>query len=172
VFALFALFGVAAVVAVTFLGHKAEDKLEILGDAATTPQTVDTAHLGAREGDHLVDVGEGVRISGFTATVQETRFAPSFEELPDGSYLVVSVDLENRDDRAQPYDLSHWHLQQPDGALTTPVFADQLTGGSLPPHATVHGRLVFQVGDGTGAYYVTYRPDVLDRGRGIWTIDR
>jgi hypothetical protein len=172
VFALLVLGAVFSIVAITFLGNKAEDKLEELGDAVSTPQTVDPQDLDALEEDHLLDVGEGARISGFTATIREARFASSFEGLPEGSYLVLSVEVENRDDDAQSYDLSHWHVQQPDGTLTPPIVAEALTGGTLAPGSHVEGRLVFQVGDDTGDYFAIYRPDILDEARGIWTVSR
>jgi hypothetical protein len=66
---------VLSIVAITFLGHKVEDKLDAVSDAVGTPELVDPTDPSARPDDHVTAVGEGVRVSGYTATVSSSEFA-------------------------------------------------------------------------------------------------
>jgi hypothetical protein len=171
-FGLLVLIAVLSIVAITFLGKKASDKLEDVGDAISTPSTVDPAHVGARSEDEVLEIGESVRISGFTATVRSAKFTETVEDFPPGSYLVVDVTVENRDDEAQtPFGLP-WYLQDPNGAVVPPMSGDADVTGQIGAGVEADGRLVFQVADLSGEYFLFYRPDPIDKTRGIWPISR
>lgn len=173
VFGMILLIGVISVVAISFFAHKASDKLEQLGDAVSTPELVNPDNLDARDGDKILDVGHEVRISGFTTKVESVEFTSAFENLSPGSYLVVDVTVENRDAKAQPYNLaSDWKLQTPDGVALPPANGDLSTSGSLEAGGKITGQIAFPVGDQTGPYFVLYRPDVFDKARGVWVVAR
>jgi hypothetical protein len=172
VFAMVAVIAVGSIVAITFLGHKASDKLGQVGDALSTPSTVDPAHPGAREQDQVREMGESVRISGFTATVRSADFRSEVEGFGPGQYLVVQVTVENRDDKAQTPIGLPWYLQDPSGAVIPPLSGESAVTGSIGAGAKADGRLVFQVGEQSGDYFLLYRPDPIDEARGVWPISR
>lgn len=89
----------------------------------------------------------------------------------DSGYLtVIDVKIENRDDRAQPYNTFDWRIQTANGQVLDPTFAgDQtLSSGDLVEGGVVEGKVSFDVGPGT--YYIIYKPDPFDADRGIWQI--
>jgi hypothetical protein len=172
VFGLIVLFAIVSIVAITFLGRKASDKLEDVGDALSTPSTVNPADPGERSADEVLDVGESVRISGFTATVESARFEEEVEGFGPGNYLVLAVTVENRDDEPQSAFPPAWLLQQPDGLVTPPISITGGIDGSIDSGATTEGTLVFQVSGAPGDYFVLYRPDPIDETRGVWPVSR
>jgi hypothetical protein len=176
--ALAIFFGLAVIavivvfVAVTFLGRAATKKIDEVGDALSTPSTVDPSDVDARDEDQVLDIGESARISGFTATVKSAKFAETIEGgYPPGGYLVLLVSIENRDDDPQEPTPFSWNLQLPDGQVTGPITMGTLPG-SMEAGQTVEGRLEFDVGDQQGDFFVLYRPDPLDEARGVWTVSR
>jgi hypothetical protein len=172
VFALFAVLAILAVVAITFLGRRASDKLDEVGDALTTPSTIDASNPDARDDDHVLALGASVDISGFTATVRSAEFTEGGEGLAPGNYLAVQVSVENRDHDAQTPIGVAWQLQQPDGSVVFPVSMDGLLNASMDGGATVDGRIVFPVTGDEGNWFVLYRPDPIDQARGVWPVSR
>jgi hypothetical protein len=170
VFGLLALGAVLLVVGIAFLGHKAEDKLNEVGDALSTPSTIDPTNPGARSQDDVLGVGEPVRISGFTTTVRKARFVDTLEGYPPGHYLVLEVTIENRDDRPQTLMRSAWSVQQPASGVVPPIDVDPPLSGSVEANATVSGTVVFQLAGEPGDHFVLYRPDPLDEARGVWPV--
>ena len=171
VFALIAIFAIGLVVAISFFGNKAADKLENVGDALSTPSTVDADNPDARSEDDVLEVGESVKISGFTATVRSAKFVDEVEGFPPGgSYLVLEVTVENRDNEAQTPFPPSWTVQQPDGLVTPPISIDGGVDGSIGANETVEGSVVFQVSGADGKYFVLYRPDPIDESRGVWPV--
>jgi hypothetical protein len=118
--------------------------------------------------DQEAAVGEPVRLGGYTATVTAAELAPG---LLDERVLVVHVRVENRDDRAQPYNVFDWRIQDSAGRVLDPTPSgrdDGLGSGDLVHGGVASGTVAFGVGPGT--YYVIYKPKVFDAARGVWKI--
>lgn len=117
--------------------------------------------------DHEAQVGNAVRLAGYTATVH----GASMQTTPfsDGQIVVIDVSIENRDDGAQPYNTFDWRIQTPNGQVLDPTFiGDNLGSGDLVTGGSVEGQVSFEVEPGT--YYVIYKPDAFNAARGIWQI--
>jgi hypothetical protein len=170
VFALFAIGAVLSVIAIAYFGEKASDKLEDVGDALSTPSTIDASDPGARSEDEVLDIGESVDISGFTATVRSANFVDEVEGFGPGNYLVLDVTIENRDDQSQSPFGEAWTLQQPDGLVVPPIRIDGSIAGSMAGGATASGVIVFQVRSPAGEHFVLYRPDIINESRGVWPV--
>ncbi len=122
-----------------------------------------------RADDHEAEVGESVRLSGYTATLEDAEIE---RDGLIGDHLRVGVALANRDDHAQPYEAWQIGLQTADGVVLDPVLnphEDRIPGGELIPGGEVEGSVVFDVGPGT--YYLVFDPDLVGKARGIWRID-
>jgi hypothetical protein len=109
-------------------------------------------------------IGEPVMIGGYTATVTEAGL--------DSESASIRVDLEitNRDQEPQRVDSTQWTLVNPRvqtlEAATATFLTTELAGG-----ATTTAVVWFTVDPGeTGAYYIQYKPEVLDAARGIWRV--
>jgi hypothetical protein len=63
-------------------------------------------------------------------------------------------------------------LQTPDGVAIPPANADLSTSGSLGGGQQLEGKVAFLVGERSGDFFVLYRPDVFDKGRGVWKVTR
>lgn len=148
------------------------------GDDGASPdaeEQTDTRNLSLyperpdrQDEDHEAEVGQGVRLSGYTASVTGAEI--STEEFL-GEQLTVFVTVENRDDSAQPYNLFDWRIQTENGQVLDPTINfrdDDLGSGDLVSGGTVSGTVAFDVGPGT--YYVIYKPDAFDAARGIWRV--
>lgn len=117
--------------------------------------------------DHEASVGDTVRLAGYTATVT----AAEITSTPLGEQLTVFVEVENRDDSAQPYNLFDWRLQDEAGRVVDPTINlrdDDLGSGDLVEGGTASGTVAFDVG--AGSYYVIYKPDPFNAARGIWQV--
>lgn len=120
--------------------------------------------------DHEATVGGSVRLAGYTATVKGAEI--STNEVLGDRQLTVFVEIENRDDRAQPYNTFHWRLQDKDGRVLDPTLNfrdDDLGSGDLVKGGKASGTVAFDAGPGT--YYVIYKPDPFNAARGIWKIE-
>ncbi len=87
--------------------------------------------------------------------------------------MKVSVVIENRDEKAQPYNYFDWKLQTPEGQVIDPGFTtsdDALKSGDLIAGGKVEGAVVFEIGDQKGNYFIIYKPDPFDAARGIWKV--
>lgn len=120
--------------------------------------------------DHEAELGQAVRISGYTATATGSQVVPG---LLDGQVLVAEVVVENRDDAAQPYNMFDWRLQTPDGQVIDPwgiaEADDSISSGDLVGGGRVEGTVSFEV-ETTGDHYLIYKPDPFDAARGIWLL--
>ncbi|MDQ3107806.1 MAG: hypothetical protein M3Q68_08390, partial [Actinomycetota bacterium] len=142
------------------------DTITQVGEALATPSTVDPADPDGRPEDQVVDVGDQVRISGYAATLELAAFAET------EAVLVVGFAIENRDDRAQPYNFADVRLQWPDGTVVPIQSVDATTAGSLASGERRLAKLTFATGSLQGDFFVIYRPDAFDEARGVWPISR
>ena len=121
-----------------------------------------------QDSDHEAELGQAVRLSGYTATLTKAEmFTPEFGD-PE---FLIHVTVENRDDAAQPYNMFDWRIQTEGGQVLDPTFTmrdDDLGSGDLVQGGTVSGTIAFDVAPGT--YYVIYKPDPFDDPRGIWKV--
>lgn len=118
--------------------------------------------------DHEARVGESVRLAGYTATVTGAELAA---DAFGDQVLVVHVTVENRDKRAQPYNVFDWRIQDAAGRVLDPTVStrdDDLGSGDLISGGRVSGTVAFDVGPGT--YYVIYKPKLFDAARGVWQV--
>lgn len=118
--------------------------------------------------DHEARVGEPVRLAGYTATVTGAELAT---DAFGDRVLVVHVTVENRDERAQPYNVFDWRIQDAAGRVLDPTVStrdDDLGSGDLVSGGRVSGTVAFDVGPGT--YYVIYKPKLFDAARGVWQV--
>jgi putative flippase GtrA len=136
------------------------------------PDLEQTRHPGpeAADGDQAAALGEGVSIDGVVVAVVDAALEQRISNLEDGGYLVVPVSIRNESDATLPYSRSEWRVRTPAGheyqaALTT---VDDLGAGEIPPGGEAAGRVLFEVGDETGAFHVTYAPGYGDGGHGVW----
>jgi hypothetical protein len=151
--------------------ESASDDAPATGSAAGTDtrrQGLYPERADIQSDDHEANLGESVRLSGYTATVTGAEIAtPEFGD----PQLVVHVGVENRDDAAQPYNLFDWRVQNEAGQVLDPTINlrdDDLSSGDLVNGGTVSGTVAFDVPAGT--YYVIYKPDAFDAARGIWKV--
>jgi flagellar basal body-associated protein FliL len=171
VFGVIVLVGVIAVVALALLANKAEDEIDDVTSALSAPETVDPSNPDARDGDEVKNIGDGARISGFTATVESAEFKTGLDDLPPGDYLVVDVTLENRDATQQGFiPGTEWSLQTPQGTVVHPVTPPTSFGSTLAAGAKVPLTVVFPVGEADGDYFLLYRPDIIIGDRGVWPV--
>lgn len=140
------------------------------GDEAN--KTLFPGRPDAQKEDQERNVGESAKLSGYTATVTSAGFQKEVSDFEDGGYVVIEVTIENRDDKAQPYNTFDWKLQTPNGQVIDPGFTSNQTLGSgdLVSGGTVSGKVVFEVGDTKGDFFIIYKPDAFDAARGIWKV--
>ena len=173
VFGIFALIVVGSIVAITFLGREASDRIEELESTIENP-AVDPANPDGQEEDQNVEVGESVELSGYTTTVESAQFTEQLSELETEGYLVADVHVFNRDDEAQPYNLLDWRLQTPNGQILDPTFTSAdgvLSAGDLIKGGNVRGKVIFEIGAATGEFFLIYKPDPFDAARGLWKVE-
>ncbi len=161
---------IVGLIALTAAGvNKAADELEEATEAENAP--VDPLRPDAQKEDQRVALGESVQISGYTATVRSASFQQSLNEFQDEGFLVIEVSVQNRDDKAQPYNTFDWKLQTPNGQVIDPGFAgEQLGSGDLIKGGKVEGKIIFEIGVTKGDFFVIYKPDAFDAARGVWPV--
>lgn len=148
-----------------------------VGDCEGPRDTEDTRSLclyperpDRQEEDHEAEVGQSVRLSGYTATVTGSRTAPG---LIGGSVLIAEVSVQNRDDEAQPFSQFDWRLQTPGGQVIDPWGLteedDDIGSGDLVNGGSVEGTVSFEV-ETAGDYFLIYKPDAFDAARGVWKV--
>ena len=130
--------------------------------------------VDAQREDKERDIGQGVEISGYTATVSALAFQQSVSDFETDGYVMADVNVFNRDDKAQAYSISDWKLQTASGQVLDPTFvtSEILRSGDLVTGGTVAGRVPFKVGTEKGDFYLIYKPDAFDAARGIWKVTR
>lgn len=135
------------------------------GDAKLFPGRIDSQ----RE-DQERNIGESAKLSGYTATVTSAGFQQTISVIAEDGYIVADVTIENRDDKAQPYNLFDWKLQTPGGQVvdSTIYSEDAVSYGDLVKGGKVSGKVAFEVGEEKGDFYIIYKPDPYDAARGIW----
>lgn len=126
-----------------------------------------------QDDDHEAEVGDSVRLAGYTATVDSGAFTQRLNDFETEGYIVVDVTVANRDSSAQPYNTFDWRIQTPSGQVLDPCICaeDQLGSGDLVEGGEVSGRVIFEQPDASGSYFVIYKPDPINSARGIWQID-
>jgi hypothetical protein len=171
---------IVAVIAVSAIASIAGDDDEtepaasdIAAEAGDEADDTDTRNLDLypdrpdrQDQDHEAAVGDSVRLVGYTATVTGAEIV---NDPVWGEQLHVSVTVENRDDRAQPYNTFDWRIQDASGRVVDPTIGDNIGSGDLVEGGTVSGTVAFDAGPGT--YFVIYKPDPFNAARGIWQID-
>lgn len=123
--------------------------------------------------DQEAQIGGEVKLSGYTATVTDASFLPQLSDFEKDGYIVATVKIANRDDKAQPYNLFDWKLQTPGGQVIDPTFSmqdDRVQSGDLIQGGSVDGKVTFKVGDAKGQYFIIYKPDPFDAARGVWGV--
>lgn len=180
-----ALLALAAIIAISVASSGGDDKnkTSTADSGDTTETTAKDSGTGADEilfpgrpdaqkEDQERNIGDSAKFSGYTATVTAAGFQQTISDFEDKGYVVTEVTIENRDDKAQPYNIYDWKLQTPNGQVIDPRFstADSLESGDLVEGGKVSGKVVFEVGDTKGDYYIIYKPDAFDSARGIWKV--
>lgn len=120
-----------------------------------------------QDDDHEAELGDPVRLAGYTATLTGASTEDQFGD----PVVVITVQVENRDDSAQTYNLFDWRIQTANGQVLDPTINlrdDDLGSGDLVPGGSVSGTIAFDVGP--GEYYVIYKPDPFNSARGVWGI--
>jgi hypothetical protein len=163
--------GIIGVVALVAAGNKVADELDEAVEAENAP--VDTARPDAQSEDQQVALGQSVRLSGYTTTVTSASFQPQVSSFETAGYLVADATIENRDNSAQHYNYFDFKLQTPSGQVIDPTFSTMdglLQSGDLVEGGRVSGKIVWEVGDAKGDFFVIYKPDAFDAARGIWKV--
>jgi hypothetical protein len=126
----------------------------------------------AQPDDQERNIGESARLSGYTATAMNAGFEQKLSEFEDEGYVWADVKIENRDDRAQPYNVFDWKLQTPGGQVINPTITSkpQLGSGDLVPGGNVTGQVIFEVGAAQGDFFLIYKPGAFDADRGVWKV--
>lgn len=150
---------------------------------AAPSDALDTARVGLFPGrpdaqpanDHEAAIGDCVRIAGQTGWLLDVEQVTNAigDEL-----LRLEVRVQNRDADAHPYNPLDWRLQTPNGQVvdawgldtsaTAPLSAGDLIGGG-----EVQGTVSIELPAGApaGTYYVIWKPEAFNSGRGIWAVD-
>jgi len=171
--------GLVAIIAyVTSTGGGGDDKTstvapdEITETTDEASQTLFPGRGDAQEDDQERNVGDSVKLSGYTATVTSTGFQQTLSVIEEDGYVVIEVTIENRDDKAQAYNTFDWKLQTPNGQVIDPSFTSgqMLGSGDLIFGGKVSGTVVFEVGVTKGDFFIIYKPDPFDSARGIWKV--
>jgi len=168
-FAIAAVLGVVAVVALSMASKKAVDTLE----NATENKAVDPSNPDAQKEDQNAELGGSVKLSGYTTSVTAARFQQQISQFETDGYLVAEVDITNRDTKAQSFNYFDFKLQTPGGQVLDPDFSslDGLLGsGDLIQGGNVTGKVVWTVGETKGTFIIIYKPDVFDAARGLWKV--
>lgn len=128
--------------------------------------------VDAQREDQERNVGQEVRLSGYTTTLNEAAYKSSLSDYNKDGYIAIDVSIENRDDRAQSYNPYDWKIQWPSGQVKEhdSVSVDDLDSGDLVKGGKVTGKLYFEVGNTKGDFYVIYKPDSWNAARGIWKV--
>lgn len=152
-------------------GDKAEETVQ-REQAEDTPDAAEPGRADQQREDQEVAIGQPVKVSGYTATVSSAGFQQQMSDFEDKGYIVAEVTVVNTDDKAQPYNTFDWKLQTPNGQVIDPGFttADQLGSGDLVKDGTVSGKVVFEVGQTKGDFFIIYKPDAFDAARGLWKV--
>jgi hypothetical protein len=114
--------------------------------------------------DQEREIGEPVMIGGYTATVTDAGFDS------EGTSIRVELEITNRDQEPQRIDATQWTLVNPRVQTLEAVTATFPTT-ELAAGATTAAVAWFAVDPReAGAYYIQYKPEVLDAARGIWRV--
>lgn len=117
-------------------------------------------------------LGAGVTVDGVATTVERGQLIDGLSELERGRYLGVTVAVANHSDAAYRIRRTRWRVHTPAGhvypaAVTTD---SDVAGRAVSPGAVRRGRLLFEVGDESGTFYISHdAPGRSDR-RGVWRI--
>lgn len=116
------------------------------------------------------NIGQSAELSGYTATVTNAGFQGEVSDFENKGYLVADVTITNRDDDAQPYNTFEWKLITPGGQIIDPTFTStgQLGSGDLVKGGTVSGKIVWEVGNQKGDFFVIYDPADFGDERAVW----
>lgn len=175
-FWLLGVVGIIVIASVASSGGKDDNSNTALPGAVTNPTSSETALFPGRpdsqKSDKERNIGQGVELSGYTATVTAAGFKQSVSDFEKDGYVVVDVTILNRDSKAQPYNTFDWKLQTPNGQVIDPgITSGQSVGsGDLVSGGNVSGQVVFEVGAQKGAFYIIYKPDAFNSDRGIWKV--
>lgn len=123
--------------------------------------------------DQEVAIGETARVAGYEATVTSAEFQPELNDFETDGYIVANVRIVNTDDKAQPYNYFDWRVQTPNGQVIDPTFSTidgQLDSGDLVQGGNVTGKVVFEVGETKGDFFLIYKPNAFDAARGLWKV--
>ena len=171
VFGIVAVLGIIGIVALVAAGNKVVDEVDKAVEAENAP--VDPARPDAQREDQQVALGQSVRLSGYTTTITSASFQPKLSDFETDGYLVAETTIENRDDKAQPYNYFDFKLQTPSGQVIDPTFSTVeglLESGDLVKGGRVAGKLVWEIGGAKGEFFVIYKPDPFDAARGVWKV--
>lgn len=125
-----------------------------------------------KDGDKERNVGEAADLSGYTTTVTAASRQQQVSDFETDGYLVADVTLLNRDSSAQPYNTFDWKLITPGGTIIDPTISsvEQLGSGDLAEGGTISGKLIWEIGETPGDYYIIYDPDFGGDNRGVWKV--
>lgn len=161
-----------AVIAAVVAGDDDDDDCEAGDGVNDTRNLCLYPERADRKGDdHEAQLGDGVRLAGYTATVEEAFLD---EERLGTQNLVIRVTVENRDSSSQSYnELFDWDILTPSGQILSPTIInlrdDSLGSGSLAGGGRATGTVAFDVDP--GAYFVIYQPDPFNKARGVWLVE-
>lgn len=115
-------------------------------------------------------IGESATVGGITATVSSAGYKAKLSDFEDKGYLQVALTIKNDDKKTHSYNTFDWKLQTPQGQVIDPGFTtnQSLGSGDLVAGGSTSGNIVFEVGQTNGAFYIIYKPGILDASRGIW----
>ncbi len=124
-----------------------------------------------KKGDKELPIGTAVELSGFTTNVQSASFTQKLSTFEEKGYVVADVSILNRDTKAQRYSSADWKIITPQGQIIDATFTSidgALNSADLASGGNVSGKVVFEVGQTKGDYYIVYDPDFASTSRGIW----
>lgn len=142
--------------------------------APAKPKTTTATRVDAQKEDKESTIGgEGVRFSGYTATVHKAAFQQSVCDFETDGYVVAEVTVVNRDDATQPFSVSDWSLQTPQGQVLDFHHVGRHDRAIWQPcgwrQGVGQGRLGGRGGEGR-FHAIIYKPDAFDAARGIWSM--
>lgn len=141
------------------------------GGSATTASKLFPGRPDVKKKDVEKNIGEGVQVSGYTATVSRAAFQQQLSQFKKNGYMVADVMLLNRDSKAQSYNTFNWKLITPQGTIIDPCLCGKELGyGDLVNGGTISGQLVWEVGTQKGDFYIIFDPPGFDEARGIWKV--
>lgn len=157
---------VVAVICVGAAGSASDKDPKKVEDGSSSSETSN------KDEKAMLKVGDKVAIDDKEVVVTEVKrgYTPKYLEAGNGKeYVLVRVELQNKDDEKTSWSSSDWKMEDSNGAIEgTAIMAndedDRLDSGELAPNGKKAGSLVFEVPKDDKNLKIHYKPNMfIDR---------